>query len=95
MPKKKDEKKLDSVIEKAIQSAKGIYKIQSFECKFNSLVYYQYIKILLNLDRESDRYQNMLSNLGQLNNAEQKLLEYAYKKVEDHLSQSKVTLQTA
>ena len=80
---------IDSLISISIDRAIQAYSIQPFECKFSTLFYIHSIKSLFALPTKMERYQTLIKNLDQFNSAEQKILLYVFKAVEDKLDQQR------
>lgn len=78
---------MESMISMAIDRAIHLYSIQPFECKFSTLFYIHSIKSLFSLETKMERYQTLIKNLDQFNSAEQKILLYVFKTVEDKLDE--------
>ena len=78
---------LDTLIAASIEKAITLYSIQPFECKFSTLFYIHNIKNLFSLTTKLERYQTLIKNLDQFNSAEQKILLYVFKRIEDKLDE--------
>jgi hypothetical protein len=77
------DEQLITYIESTMKKGIDLYRIQSFEMHFSHVFYVNVIINIFALNDSRDRYEMLNQHLSQLNNAEQKLLQYVFKKAED------------
>lgn len=75
----------DDIVLEAVRDAIEYYRIQPFENRFNVVFFICFFKILFQDPVRKSRYDRLLKECTSFGKTEQKLLQHAYKKIEDYL----------
>lgn len=76
---------IGEIISEAVSNAISIHHIQAYERHFKDEFYIYTISTLFKIEDKNERYEKLQLTLFQLNEAEKKILQHAYKKVEDSI----------
>jgi len=76
---------LGELVNSAVDEAIGIHHIQPYERHFKNDFYIYSITTLFKITNKEERFEKFQLTLFQLNEAEKKILQHAYKKVEDSI----------
>jgi hypothetical protein len=74
---------IGDLIDSAICEAISLHQIQNYERHFKNEFYVYSITTLFKIANKEERFEKFQLTLFQLNEAEKKILQHVYKKVED------------